>query len=477
MTSLYEISGYDRKPPPAISNLKIMHIYISYSPDDKEVVDHIAARLRRAGHEIVGDLSKLKPGDNISRRIQEGMESADAFIVVVSVNSLRSKWVLQEFSSLALSEISKRKRRILPVLIDESTVPSYLSKYSFFDLSKDAVGRLDELIRSLDGENLEGPIPLKRRPDDANEGLVNQLHSLRMALTSGRLTLVCGAGVSVGAGIPVWNQLLLKLLKSMMERLSQDHSLNLGSNAAEDFNKRNGASSLILGKYLKNTLGKDFEKKVRDALYSTKPSTCELIDSIIDLSRPQRVGKPLDSIVTFNFDGLVEENLQLANILNRAIYTEAIKHDPTELPVYHVHGYLPRTGKIPDGTEIVFSEDAYHSQFIDPFSWSNLIQLNKLTQNTCLFVGVSLTDPNLRRLLDVAWRKNPDKTLSHYIIKKKPRFKDSEDVLDDLARLLEEQDANALGMNVMWVEEYKQIPDVLAKITAADHDIAPHRLR
>ena len=43
--------------------------------------------------------------------------------------------------------------------------------------------------------------------------------------------------------------------------------------------------------------------------------------------------------------------------------------------------------------EVVFSEDAYHSQFMEPFSWSNLIQLNKLGQSTCLFVGLSLTDP------------------------------------------------------------------------------------
>ena len=103
--------------------------------------------------------------------------------------------------------------------------------------------------------------------------------------------------------------------------------------------------------------------------------------------------------------------------------------------MYHVHGYLPRTGRIPDSMELVFSEDAYHNQFIDPFSWSNLILLNKLTQNTCLFIGVSLTDPNMRRLLDVAWRKNPDKERSHYIIKRFPQSSER-DVLDEVSKLL-----------------------------------------
>lgn len=441
-----------------------MRIFVSYSHQDKPMVDVIVDRLKLAGHEIWIDHLKLRPGDNISRKIEEGIGSSDAVLVVVSVNSLSSKWVRQEFSSLALSEISKRVSRVIPILIDNSSVPSYLSNYLYIDLSKDLETGLESLVRSLEVVKRKETKQPRRAAEHRSGTYASQVASLGVALKSGRLTLVCGAGVSVGAKIPVWNELLLRLLKSMMERLSKDHSLNLGSNAAEEFNERHGSSSLILGKYLKSNLGKDFGKQVRDALYAAKPTTCDLIDAIVDVSRPQRDGKPLDSIVTFNFDALIEENLSAANVQNRAIYTEAIKHDPNELPVYHVHGYLPRNGKIPDDIDIVFSEDAYHGQFIDPFSWSNLMQLNKLTQNTCLFVGVSLTDPNLRRLLDVAWRKNPDKSVSHYIIKKTPRFGSGGDVLDDLARLLEEQDANAFGINVIWVDSYDQIPRLIRSL-------------
>lgn len=135
---------------------------------------------------------------------------------------------------------------------------------------------------------------------------------LKECLRKGRLTLFCGAGVSVGAGIPAWDALLVKLLDSMMERISRNHSLDLGRKAAIEFQRRNGASSLILGKYLKNNLGRDFPKEVRDAIYSSNPTSCSLIESIVALSRPQRDGRPLDSIVTFNFDCLVEDNLTAA---------------------------------------------------------------------------------------------------------------------------------------------------------------------
>jgi len=144
-------------------------------------------------------------------------------------------------------------------------------------------------------------------------------------------------------------------------------------------------------------------------------------------------------------------------------------------PFYHVHGYLPRSGRIPADSEMVFSEDAYHSQFIDPFSWSNLIQLTKLTQNTCLFVGISLTDPNMRRLLDVAWRKNHDKKRSHYIIKRNPFLSDG--VLDEVSKLLEEQDANALGLNVAWVKEWHEIPLFLNAIAAGIPELTHGRPR
>ena len=88
------------------------------------------------------------------------------------------------------------------------------------------------------------------------------------------------------------------------------------------------------------------------------------------------------------------------------------------------------------------------------------------TQNTCLFVGVSLTDPNLRRLLDVSWRKSTDKSQNHYIIKKLPSVDGLEEAVTKLSRLLEEQDANLLGLNVIWVKSHDEVPNILRSIAS-----------
>lgn len=347
-----------------------MRIFISYSHVDLEIASKISTALKASGHQIWKWDETLKPGDNIAKKMSEGVEGADAFLLIVSSNSLASKSVMHEFSALALSEISKREFRIIPILIDQTPVPSYLSSYLYLDISQNIDQGIAILLESLaqaDRASLSKPI------EPTGTSSTAQTSALAKALQTGRLTLVCGAGISVDAGIPMWNDLLLSLLDSMVEKLSKEHSIGIAAGAAKEFHKRYGGSSLIIGKYLKNSLGKDFSKMVRASLYIKSSKSSEIINAIVELARPKREGKMLDSIITFNFDTLIEDNLSTAKILNIPIHTEEVKFKPSELPIYHVHGYLPRRGKVSETSDIVFSEDAYHGQFLDPFSWSNLI--------------------------------------------------------------------------------------------------------
>lgn len=438
-----------------------MKIFLSHSHQDQEYADLLANRLSESGHEVWQDRFNLKAGGNLIEKVKLGIKEAQTIIVIVSKNSLQSKWVMHEVSALALGDLSSENRRVIPVLIDSSSVPSYLSKYVYIDLSKGIDQGVQSLITAL---NEDDAIYQRREPTE-NEN-IQAIEELSHAHHDGRLTLVCGAGVSVGAGISTWNNLLLGLLEKMMASISNNENLSLKTSDANEFQQRYGSSALIIGKYLKSNLGKDFSSELRDALYQNNPDTSDIIEAIVELSRPQRDGKPLDSLITFNFDNLIEEALEKSRVKHKAIYAEGVRSKSSELPVYHVHGYLPRKGRILKDKDIVFSEDAYHSQFIDPFSWSNLIQLNKLSQNTCLFIGLSLTDPNLRRLLDVANRKNPNKFINHYIIKKTLSPRKGKDRVDDLAEFLEEQDANELGLNVIWVNEFKEIAPIIKSISS-----------
>lgn len=437
-----------------------MKVFISHSHQDNKYTDLISDALKKAGHEVWVDSLNLKLGDNFISKINDALKESDAFIIIVSENSIRSEYVSKEISTIALREISDKKTRIIPVLIDKSTVPQYLAQYLYVDLSQDLDSGLGRIIQALSDKPETISLGDKKEKRNYDKTILE----LSKALKDGKLTLISGAGSSVGAGIPLWNDLLIRLLESMMKKISNDHSISLKNANPNDFQKKYGPSSLVVGKYLKSNLGNDFLKELRNALYVNNPKTCDVIEAIIDLARPQRDGKPLDSIITFNFDSLIEENLDKNNVKYKAIYMEGMRNTSLELPIYHVHGYLPREGIITKNNEIVFSEESYHSQFIDPFSWSNLIQLNKLSQNTCLFLGLSVADPNLRRLLDVANRKNPSKSLNHYIIKDIPNMGNPNDTIDNLAMFLTEQDYNELGLNVIWVNDFKEIPKILKQI-------------
>lgn len=234
-----------------------MRIFISYSHQDKVVVDKIVERLKRAGHDVWLDRLKLKPGDNITEKIERGIRQAEAMVIVVSNNYMNSHWAQREISMLALSEISSKETRIYPVLLDDSTVPTYLTSFLYINLSKDFQGGLNKLISSIGSREVGEPREAQQRSEQAASRHDSQLNNLAAALRAGRLTLVCGAGVSVGAGIPAWNDLLVGLLESVVERLSKEKTLDLGTEAAVEFNKRHGVSSMIVGKYLKNSLGDD----------------------------------------------------------------------------------------------------------------------------------------------------------------------------------------------------------------------------
>lgn len=441
-----------------------MNVFINSNNSDKEYVYLIKDTLRKKGHEVISTDFKIEAGDNLFIKTNEQISECDAIILLLNKETLSSKMDLREIESVVLNDITSKKALIIPIRTDDSILPSYLMNYQIIDFSQDIKLGLEKLVLLL-SEN-KGRIDRKEEQELKEHNDKNQtftfVQQLSLALKSGELTLICGAGISIGAKIPSWNDLLIDLLKTMIEKISNKKTISLNS-INKDYEPILSSSSLIMGKYLKTNLGQDFLPELRDTLYKNNPVTCDLIKAIVEISRPQRDGKPLNSIITFNFDALIEENLEKNNVKFKAIDNEGIRNSPTELPIYHVHGYLPRKGEISSHTNVVFSEDAYHTQFIEPFSWSNLIQLNKLSQNTCLFVGLSLTDPNLRRLLDVACRKDPSNSLNHFIIKKTPNIKGSEQI-DELMMFLEEQDANELGLNVLWVKDFDEIGKLIRKL-------------
>ncbi|WP_431642748.1 SIR2 family protein [Enterobacter mori] len=436
-----------------------MKIFINHAHVDSDIARKVSEFLISNGHNVsISKYKRINLSGEDSKKVlvrQKNEGGFDAIITLITNNFFKSKSAVKELNNAIVGKV-----KLLIVAVDDITLPDYLNKFSHYRIKSDELDELSVLEVSIDEANREDIAAPALVEKNKAGNKIELIDKMRGALQSGNLTLMCGAGTSYDAGIPTWSKLLNNLFGEMIVALKEDDKdFPYDLEMVKESGVSDSVPALILAKYIKNNLKDRFSNSLRNALYKDNPKTCEVIKSIVELARPRRDGKSIDSIVTFNFDGLIEEGLQSESIAHKAIHSEAIKCTANEIAVYHVHGYLPREGKIESHNEIVFSEDGYHSQFIEPFSWSNIIQLQKLTQNICLFIGVSLTDPNMRRLLDVAWRKNPDSALSHFIIKRKPTIKSHD--AQQFVMYLEEQDANQLGLNVIWVNEYHEIPKLL----------------
>lgn len=457
-----------------------MKIFISYANSDKDIYSELMNELVKAGHTIF-NTDDIGIGENMIEKIKSALNDANIFVALITENFLCSSWAQAELSSVVFSI---NEVQVLPVVIGDIFVPEFLKQFHYRKVNsrEEAIKVILSDIEQLEDTKEETTLFLKKKIDIAAErdDLQNKISVLKNAFVDNQLTLVCGAGVSIGSSIPSWNTLLVNILN---EAFFSDNELQKSERriSGEDLLNLMPQSNLILGKYLKLVLKNDFEKVVQKYLYATynekrayedqelmlapelTPFNFDLgtsmMNAIVELARPRRDGRRLEAIITFNFDDLIENALLQHNVEHCSIWKEGQNCRIDELPIYHVHGFLPNREDVGE-TNLVFSEESYHSQFIDPYSWSNLIQLNKFSSNICLFIGLSLSDPNLRRLLDISWRRN--QKCKHYIIMKKAAQTSK---ANKIATMLFEQDANALGLNVIWCSGFSEIPDILLKIS------------
>ncbi len=308
-----------------------------------------------------------------------------------------------------------------------------------------------------------------------------------------KLVLVLGAGVSLEFGVPSWGILLQNL---MVHTIKEEN--NVSNVLSKLFNDIFAPNPLIAGRYLQDYFENNdssFESMVRDVLYSTidKDRDSELLSEIVKICVAPGKSPNLDSIVTYNFDDILEYKLEKTEmeIPYKSVFGIGIEIKNGELPIYHVHGYLPESEKLSDSNKITFGENNYHQQYSDIYSWNNIVQINKFRENTCVFIGSSLTDPNIRRLLDIALRQKGNKRKHHYIFKKKidnkslseklkktlntPEilnnknnagldFDETIELLTDIYERFEENDSASFGVQTIWVNDWDEIPKILKKM-------------
>lgn len=113
------------------------------------------------------------------------------------------------------------------------------------------------------------------------------------------------------------------------------------------------------------------------------------------------------------FPTLIEDCLRSEGKLCFSVY-KYNRDERNSFPVYHAHGVVFRNSEPGFQQEIVLTGNDYHRVYSEVFDWFYVEQLHALTRCTCFFIGLSLNDPNLRRLLEIA-KRNISKSVRHYV--------------------------------------------------------------
>lgn len=211
------------------------------------------------------------------------------------------------------------------------------------------------------------------------------------------VTIVVGAGAAMEAGLPSWPELIERLLR----RVAQDNPRLEQQEDREDWIKRTLERDELLGAgaVVEVLADEHLDMLLPQALYGDAgPSGYEpgpIADQVAQLR--STLGARI-TILTTNYDDLIERALLGAGATKRQIkpYVRRRAEPPAgAIPVTHLHGYAGRDGK---PKKLVLTEEHYH-RMQRGRSWQEEYVTERLENSLCLFIGTSLTDPNLIRYL------------------------------------------------------------------------------
>src|SRR5262249_22418974 len=152
---------------------------------------------------------------------------------------------------------------------------------------------------------------------------------------------------------------------------------------------------------------------------SRKGTTLTAVGELVERGVRER---RIPAVVTFNYDDLLEEELERRGVPHHVVAAPG-RARGDGVPIVHPHGFLPRES--PDeASGIVLTEDDYHRVGDAVFHWASGEIVHHLRHGTALFLGLSMSDPNLRRLLDAARVRG--EIPAHWLVQRRKRAREEE---------------------------------------------------
>lgn len=201
-------------------------------------------------------------------------------------------------------------------------------------------------------------------------------------LENGELSLLLGAGASNLLELPNWNELVRKSKNEFNRRCLKDNKP--GKRIKERITKYSDFDKLkTVTQTIRDSLDEDKYLDVIESIlydgvdFNFNSAKKELLIALVSLI-VRNNNQGIDTILTYNFDSLLEWYLELLGIRTNVITKDNPIVSKSSVKILHIHGYLPHENLRSLGhkrTSIIFSkkefEDKQHSSW-EEFWKSNM---------------------------------------------------------------------------------------------------------
>lgn len=316
---------------------------------------------------------------------------------------------------------------------------------------------------------------------------------LKKVYESRGLVLVLGAGVSHDSGLPDWRGLLTRVADCAGDRELGDEvrakTIELPVAASVLQQRMGGRSEFV--EAIRRALYHDLpeiirtgDREARHAALVEHVSANTTMSAVASMcvapgkKHPFRRNPQIHAVVTFNLDALLQAYVRAryGRSLLRTTERASAGKKRRRINLYHMHGHLRfdrKAGNLskeaPDA--VVLTEQDFFDFFNNPTSMFNYTFLYLLRERSCAFIGLSMEDDNLRRLLHLSAKERrggfrsegrPDdrataKTLRHFAILPVGENTEGRKRAVEDALLM-------LGTRVIWVEKFGEIDEELGSV-------------
>lgn len=129
-----------------------MQVFISHAHKDRVFAKKLAEDLERAGFRVWYSEWEMRPGDSFVKKIAGGIVTSGYMIVVLSPNSVNSRWVEKELSLALANQLADKDIKIVPILHKTCEFPSTfhaLGDILYADFRKEYDSAFHKLLKGL----------------------------------------------------------------------------------------------------------------------------------------------------------------------------------------------------------------------------------------------------------------------------------------------------------------------------------------